>query len=66
MRLEANISLKKFKVQSSKLKINEGSENSTDELPGYKVELKNINSFRYLERGIEYEIKRQMEILRMA
>lgn len=63
MRLEANISLKKFKVQSSKLKINEGSENSTDELPGYKVELKNINSFRYLERGIEYEIKRQMEIL---
>ena len=27
------------------------------------MELKNINSFRFLERGIEYEIERQKEIL---
>lgn len=48
MRLEANISLQK-----------EGEK----ELPDYKVELKNINSFRFLERGIEYELERQKDIL---
>lgn len=48
MRLEANISL--MKKEETKL-------------PNYKVELKNINSFRFLERGIEYEIERQTEIL---
>lgn len=50
MRLEANISLKKSQI-------------TNDKLPNYKVELKNINSFRFLERGIEYEVKRQKEIL---
>jgi len=60
MRLEANISLRKSKIQNPNDKQNPKSK---EELPNYKVELKNINSFRFLERGIEYEIKRQMEIL---
>lgn len=30
---------------------------------GTKTEVKNMNSFRYVERALEYEIKRQIEIL---
>ncbi len=32
-------------------------------LPDYKVEIKNLNSFRYVERAIEFEINRQRQIL---
>ncbi len=62
MRLEANISLQ----DQRSLQQNSGQAKIKDqklELPKYKVELKNINSFRFLERGIEYEIERQRDSL---
>ncbi|HVZ67735.1 MAG TPA: Asp-tRNA(Asn)/Glu-tRNA(Gln) amidotransferase subunit GatB [Patescibacteria group bacterium] len=51
MRLEPNISL-----------ANE-EQIAKNELPSYKVEVKNINSFRFVARAIETEIVRQSEIL---
>lgn len=48
MRCEANISLYK-----------EGE----DKLSGTKVEVKNINSFKFVEKAINYEIERQTEVL---
>lgn len=51
MRLEPNISL-----QSDEEKANKA-------FPKYKVEVKNINSFRFVEKAINYELKRQQEIL---
>jgi len=57
MRLEENIS-----IQRSDLK--GGIKNNFQGLPlGTKVEVKNLNSFRAAERAIEYEIKRQAEVL---
>jgi aspartyl-tRNA(Asn)/glutamyl-tRNA(Gln) amidotransferase subunit B len=47
MRLEANVSITK----------------TPETLPNYKVELKNINSFRFLEQAIGFEIQRQALLL---
>jgi aspartyl-tRNA(Asn)/glutamyl-tRNA(Gln) amidotransferase subunit B len=48
MRLEANISLRK---------------KGEKKLPNYKVEVKNINSFRFLEQAIHFELERQAKLL---
>ena len=51
LRIEPNISLRTAEMEEA------------GELPSYKVEVKNINSFRFLEKAIVSEIKRQREIL---
>ena len=48
MRLEPNISVRKA---------------SSKGLPNYKVEVKNINSFNFVKRAIEFEKNRQIQIL---
>lgn len=51
MRLEANISLRSAEMERE------------EKVPGYKVEIKNINSFRFMERAVKAEISRQKAIL---
>ena len=53
MRLEANISLAPRPAKGEEAK-----------LPSYRVEVKNLNSFRFVERAINYEIDRQGRLLR--
>lgn len=55
MRIEPNISLGEITTDNEQLTV--------DRLPNYKVELKNINSFKFAEKAINYEIARQTEVL---
>lgn len=58
MRLEANISLAPMGHLAG-----DRMDSHEVDLPNYKVELKNINSFAFLQRAIEAEITRQEKIL---
>jgi aspartyl-tRNA(Asn)/glutamyl-tRNA(Gln) amidotransferase subunit B len=55
MRLEPNISV---------LLMEEGAEWDGITFPKYKVEVKNINSFRFAKAAIDFELKRQEAMLR--
>lgn len=57
MRMEPNISLRK--ITNDELRMTNGE----FKLPNYKVEVKNINSFNFAKKAIEYELRRQEEIL---
>lgn len=48
---------------SMRLEVNMSLSNDPQKLPNYKVEVKNINSFRFVQKAITYELKRQTEIL---
>ena len=48
---------------SMRLEPNISWSQSADKLAKYKVEIKNLNSFRFAEGGIYYELQRQKEIL---
>ncbi len=63
MRLEPNISLRKTHPSPSSSPSGRGQGEGNWELPKYKVEVKNINSFNFVSKAIEFEIKRQAEIL---
>lgn len=51
MRLEPNISLRTAEMESK------------NKLPGYKVEIKNINSFKFMKKAVKAEVKRQRKML---
>jgi len=53
MRIEPNISLSIITDKKERMK----------NLPKYKVEVKNINSFNFAKRAIDFELKRQAKIL---
>jgi len=58
MRCEPNISL--CEVQGSKFKVR----SEEQKLPNYKVEIKNLNSFKFVKKAIDYEINRQIKIFK--
>lgn len=61
MRLEANVSI--ARVKESKSRRVKNLSLKIKALPDYKVELKNINSFRFLEKAIKAELTRQKALI---
>lgn len=66
MRLEANISLLHTPPTThanAMLGVLPSEEEKEIELPNYKVEVKNINSFNFLAKAIDFEIARHQDLL---
>ena len=63
MRLEANISLQSQKLSTSPRQRLSRVGDKSQKLPDYKVELKNINSFKFLFKALQVEIERQSQAL---
>ncbi|MFQ6115781.1 MAG: Asp-tRNA(Asn)/Glu-tRNA(Gln) amidotransferase subunit GatB, partial [bacterium] len=62
MRCEPNISIKK--IPNIKHQITNKLQITNYKLPNYKVEIKNLNSFKFVQKAIDYEIKRQIKLLK--
>jgi aspartyl-tRNA(Asn)/glutamyl-tRNA(Gln) amidotransferase subunit B len=62
MRCEVNISLQQPTANQPTPRLRRASSQQPTEL-GTKVEIKNLNSFSVVERAIDYEIKRQSNLL---
>lgn len=56
MRMEPNISVKEIRNPITEIR--------NEDLPKYKVEVKNINSFNFVKRAIDFEVERHMAILK--
>lgn len=67
MRVEANISVRREDNSTSPrtdlFSSQKPPQGQTSVLLGTKVEVKNLNSFKAVEKAIDYEIKRQIELL---
>ena len=64
MRVEANISVSKISPHpTSPLAQSKAGGNLKSKILGTKVEVKNLNSFRAVERAIAYETDRQIAAL---
>ena len=72
MRLEPNISVRRMSLRASakqSIKIATSPSvprNDTSDLPSYKVEVKNINSFSFAKKAIDFEIARHIDLLRQG
>ncbi len=62
MRVEANISLREKSLNQAESLVGQ-TDSIKESVLGTKVEIKNLNSFKAVRQAVDYEIKRQSELL---